>query len=40
MHSPEMQKKIKSQFTSENFQDYIDKMEVWLSGRVTRYDPI
>ena len=27
MHSPEMQDKIKSTFTSEAFQDHIDKME-------------
>lgn len=27
MHSPEMQEKIKTQFTSEKFQDHIDKME-------------
>ena len=27
MHSPEMQDKIKKTFTSERFQDHIDKME-------------
>lgn len=27
MHSPEMQDKIKKEFTSEKFQDHIDKME-------------